>query len=176
MVRAKSWHWEHFYKGDEKANGIHRKALCKRIWPPRACRCKFVETRVTCCVLKSMGMIRRLYTHAFQPKVWDQGRCTTRCGSYSKQGFRHTIQNVECIRMILYCGPCPTSQPPTVHSLHRDDPLFHFPYPTSVPLMPRLWLRVLPHAAWALRKRAKAVSSHWWILRWMTHFYSRRPF
>ena len=29
MVRAKSWHWEHFYKGDERANGTHWKALCK---------------------------------------------------------------------------------------------------------------------------------------------------
>ena len=29
MGRAKSWHWEHFHKGDEKANGMHWKTFCK---------------------------------------------------------------------------------------------------------------------------------------------------
>ena len=29
MGHAKSWHWDHYHKGDGKANGTHWKAYCK---------------------------------------------------------------------------------------------------------------------------------------------------
>ncbi|KAK2459569.1 hypothetical protein APHAL10511_008414 [Amanita phalloides] len=43
MAHAKSWHWDHYQKGDGKANGTHWKALCKYCVKHKYDRLKLVE-------------------------------------------------------------------------------------------------------------------------------------